>query len=167
MIGLNKAALAAVLMLAGCQSYVDAQGRTHLSTGPLNGQVAQAPSDPGHLYMPDSVILEGARSFQSVYRQEGMAGVQTQVVGCRNSVQRGIDRDAYPHCYAFDRAAFMVAVSHDRVHHAAPMPNLDVASFDRRLALYRQALGIPPDVRSQVDDSVFQRVAAVLGSNAP
>ena len=61
----------------------------------------------------------------------------------------------------------MVVVSHDRVHRTAPMPNLDVASFDRRRVLYQTALGIPPAIRSQVDDSVFQRVAAVIGASAP
>ena len=163
----KTALLAAVLLLAGCQSYADVQGRTHLSIAPLNGRAHQASTDPGHAFMPDPVIVEGVRSFNDVFRQEGFAGVQTQVVGCRNSVQRGINRDAIPHCYAFDEAAFLVAVSHDRVHHTAPMPNLDVASFNRRFALYRQVLGVPPSLQSQVDDSVIQRVAAVLGSNAP
>ncbi len=167
MFGPRTAAIAAALLLAGCQSYVDAEGRTHLSTGPLVGQAAQAPADAGHTYMPDPVIVEGVQSFNAVYRQEGFAGIQTQVLGCRNSVQRHVNADAIPHCYAFDRAAFMVVVSHDRVHHVAPMPNLDVAAFNRRLVLYQNALGIPPAIRSQVDDSVFQRVAAVIGASAP
>ena len=158
--------LAVALALAGCQSYVDAQGRTHLSTGPLVSQASSAPVGPGHAFMPDAVIVEGVQSFNAVFRQEGFAGVQTQVIGCRNSVQRHINADAIPHCYAFDKAAFMVVVSHDRVHHTAPMANLDVNSFERRFALDRQALGVPQALASQVDDSVFQRVAAVIGESA-
>ena len=154
------------LTLAGCQSYVDAQGRTHLSTGPLVGQQAQAPADAAHAFMPDPVIVEGVQSFSDVFHQGGFAGIQTQVIGCRNSAQRGINGDAMPHCFAFDVAAFMVSVSHDRVHHTAPMANLDLPSFRRRFALYQQTLGVPPALRQQVEDSVFQRVAAVLGSIA-
>ncbi len=167
MIGPKPALLAAALMLAGCQSYVDAQGRTHLSTGPLVGQQVQGPTDPGHAFVPDVVIVEAVQSFNNVMRQEGFAGIQTQVVGCRNSVQRHINADAIPHCYAFDKAAFLVAVSHDRVHHTVPMPQLDVASFERRFTLYQNALGVPPALRSQVDDSVIQRVAAAIRASAP
>ena len=166
MIGPKTAVLAVALMLAGCQSYVDAQGNTHLATGPFVGQAPQAPSDPGHAYMPDAVILEGVQSFNNVFRREGFAGVQTQVIGCRNNVQRHIDADAIPHCFAFDVAAFIVSVSHDRVHRTAPMASLDVPSFQRRFALYQQALGVPPALRQQVEDSVFQRDSAVLGSLA-
>ncbi len=166
MIEIKKAVLAALLFLTGCQSYIDAQGNTHVTTGPFAGQAALAPNDPGHAYMPDAVIFEGVQSFNAVFRQEGFAGVQIQVIGCGNSVQRHINADAIPHCYAFDKAALLVAVSHDRVHHTAPAPNLDVASFERRFALYQQALAVPPALRSQVDDSVVQRVAAVLGSLA-
>ncbi len=164
MIAPKTVSLAASLLLAGCQSYVDAQGRTHLTTGPLVGQQAQAPADSGHAFMPDAVIVEGVQSFNAVFRQEGFAGVQTQVTGCRSSVQRGINGDAVPHCFAFDVAAFLVTVSHDRVRHTAPMPNLDIPSFRRRFALYQEALGVPSTARQQVEDSVFQRVSAALGS---
>ena len=167
MTGPSKALLAATLLaLAGCQAYVDAQGRTHLTTGPVSRQTTASPAGPGEAYMPDPVIVEGVRSFQTVYRQDGMAGVQIQVTGCRNSVLRHVNADAIPHCFAFDVAAFEVVVSHDRVHHAAPLPNLDVAVFRRRFALYQQALAVPQPVRQQVEDSVFQRVGAVLGANA-
>jgi hypothetical protein len=166
MIGPKTAVLAVALTLAGCQSYVDAQGRTHLATGPLAAQTAQTSTDPGHAYMPDAVILEGVQSFNAVFRQEGFAGVQTQVLGCRNSVQRHINADAIPHCFAFDVAAFVVSVSHDRMHHTVPMESLDIPSFRRRFALYQQALGVPSALRQQVEDSVFQRDSAVLGSLA-
>lgn len=168
MTGFKHAAMAAALMLAGCQSYVDDQGRTHLSTGPLLPQQAppQGAAGPGHAFVPDAAIFAGVQSFNGVYARDGMAGVQAIVAGCRNSAGRGINRADIPHCFAFDVAAMIVAVSHDRVHRMPPMDNLDVPSFRRRFALYQDAMGVPPDVRKQVEDSVFSRDSAVMSARA-
>ena len=167
MTGPNKALLAAIaLVCAGCQTYVDGQGRTHFSTGPVVPQATSSPAGPGEAYVPDPVVVEGVRSFQEIYRQQGIGGVQVQVTGCRNSVLRHISTDIIPHCFAFDVAAFEVVVSHDRVHRSAPLPNLDVASFNRRFGLYQQALAVPPPARQQVENSVFKRVGVVLGAGA-
>ena len=163
-----KAALATVLMLAGCQSYVDADGRTHLTAGLLLQQQGppQGAAGPGHAFVPNAAIFAGVQSFNGVYARDGMAGVQAIVAGCRNSAARGINRADIPQCFAFDVAAMIVAVSHDRVHRMPPMDNLDVPSFRRRFALYQDAMGVPPDVRKQVEDSVFSRDSAVMSARA-
>ena len=167
MIGLKWAVLTAALLLAGCQSYVDPEGRTHLTTGPLLQQgPPQGAAGPGNAFVPDGAIFAGVQSFNGVYARDGMAGIQTIVAGCRNSAVRGINRGDIPQCFAFDVAAMMVAVSHDRVHHMAPMNNLDVPSFRRRFALYQDAMGVPPDARKQVEDSVFSRDSAVISARA-
>lgn len=158
-----KASVAALFLLAGCQSYVDGQGRTHLSTGPLVRQPVPSPSGPGEAYVPDAAIVAGVRSFVEFNRRDGLATLRTMANGCRKSAARGTNGDLIPQCFAMDVATYMITVSHDRVHHAAPAPDMDVASFHRRFALYQQALAVPPALHQQVEDSVIQRVGVVLG----
>lgn len=48
----------------------------------------------------------------------------------------------------------------------ALLPNLDVAAFRCRFALYQQALAVPQPVRQAGKDCMLQRVGAVVRADA-
>ena len=164
--------IAAALLLGACQSYVDAQGRTHLAVGPAFAGNAGAsgpvlPSgDPGRTYVSDADLSLGVRVYRTYDRRGGTSAVRPLLLRCANGAARGLDNPPTSVCFATDVAAFMVTVSQNRARGVPYPPDMNIAAFQRRFGIYQQAMQVPPAQRQQVEDSVFQRVAAVLGAGS-
>lgn len=167
MLGPKQAMIVGTLLLTGCQSYVDAQGRTHVGIAPFQAQRPASTPGPGEAYVPDESIAAGVATFNDLYRREGFTIVRTTALECVRRARPGGNATLASRCFAIDVAAFIVSVSQSRARGTAPLRDLDVPSFRHRFALYQTALGVPPAVRQQVEDSVFQRVALMLGAGAP
>lgn len=167
MLGWKQATIALALVASGCQSYVDAQGRTHYTVAPGQMQRPATPPGSGEAYVPDESIAAGVATFNDLYRRDAFASVRGTLLECARRARPGADANLASRCFSMDVAAFLVSVSQSRTRGTAPPRDMDVPSFRRRFALYQVALGVPPAARQAVENSVFQRVSALLGANAP
>ena len=124
--------------------------------------VAAAADPPAYLLFPQNEVAHGVDSFRSSVAKGGMVQVAQDIRTCQGTMVPGTLADLVRQCFAFETAAFNVAMAHDARMHAAPLPRLSRAEFNRRLDGYCAQMGVAvrdcPAARTSMSEQVNRRL---------
>lgn len=139
--------LLAALMLGACQVRVP---------------VATRPEPPAYLRFPENEVAQGVGSFRDSVGKGGMVQVARDLRKCQGTMAPGAPADLVRQCFAFETAAFNVAMAHDARLRTPPLPGLSRAEFSRRLDGYCARLGVTgrdcPAARTSMSEQVNYRL---------
>ena len=123
----SRGIVIAALVLGGCQVRVPVAG----------GQ-----DPPAYLRFPETEVARGVDAFRASVAKGGMVQVSRDIRTCQGTMSPGAPVDLVRQCFAFETAAFTVAVAHDARVRTAPLPGLSRAEFNRRLDGYCARMGV-------------------------
>ena len=137
----------AALALGGCQ---------------VRAPAAAAQNPPAYLRFPENEVAKGVDSFQASAARGGMVQVARDLRTCQGTMAPGAPADLVRQCFAFETAAFTVAMAHDARMRTAPLPGLSRPEFNRRLDGYCARLGVTvpdcPAARTSMSEQVNYRL---------
>ena len=124
---------------------------------------AAAGTDPPvYLRFPENEVARGVDAFRASAAKGGMVQVSRDIRTCQGTMAPGAPADLVRQCFAFETAAFNVAMAHDARLRTAPLPGLSRAEFSRRLDGYCARLGVTgrdcPAARTSMSEQVNYRL---------
>lgn len=139
--------VAAALALGGCQ---------------VRAPVAAVQEPPAYLRFSETEVAKGVASFRASAARGGMVQVARDIRTCQGTMSPGAPADLVRQCFAFETAAFTVAMAHDARTRTSPLPGLSRAEFSRRLDGYCARMGVTvrdcPAARISMSEQVNYRL---------
>ena len=124
--------------------------------------MAAAQDPPAYLRFPENEVAKGVDSFRASAARGGMVQVARDIRTCLGTMSQGAPADLVRQCFAFETAAFTVAMAHDARMRTAPLPGLSRAGFSRRLDGYSARMGVAvgdcPAARMSMSEQVSYRL---------
>lgn len=147
--GWSKGIVISALLLGGCQ---------------LRTTVAALPEAPAYIRYPDNEVAQGVGAFRASMASGGMVQVARDIRKCQETMSSGAPADLVRQCFAFETAAFNVAMAHDARVRTAPLAGLSRAEFSRRLDGYCARMGVSPRDCPAARTSMSEQVNHRLGT---